>query len=277
MELKYDDLKAFISIQKYQSFTKAGEELGLSQPAITQKVSRLETTLQTALIIRQKKRVLLTDDGQKLLIFAKEAVEHQKNFLNSFDQYDNELKGNIRIATFSSVMRSIVIPTLSSFMQEHSKASLELQSYEMNELENVLRTNQADFIITDYFPRLLKTEQHEIGQEEYVIIKSRKIKNIPNVFLDHTPADNATESYFKFLEKKQDYQRKFLGDVYSLIDGVALGLGKAVMSKHLIVDDKRFIIEKQKKRYFRPIVLSYYQQSYYSPIQQKIIEIFKSL
>jgi len=273
MDLKYDDLKTFMEVYKAGTFTKASAVLGLSQSALSQKVARIEEGLQVALFVRHPRSLSLTASGEQLLIHAKEAVQMQDDFLANFNQYQNELSGVIRIAGFSSVMRSIVLEKLAPFMRANSNVSVEFNSYEMHELESVLKSNKADFIVTDYFPNLSQTSEVQIDQEEYVIIESKKYKKTPNIFLDHGPFDNATESYFKFIGKKGDYKRAFMGDVYSIIDGVALGLGKAVMSKHLVENDKRFIIKENKKQYIRPIVLTYFKQNYYSPLHQEIYNL----
>jgi len=64
-----------------------------------------------------------------------------------------------------------------------------------------------------------------------------------------------------------------MGDVYSIIDGVALGLGKAVMSKHMIEDDKRFNLISHKKKYIRPVAMTYFEQNYYSPLHLEVEKI----
>ena len=67
-----------------------------------------------------------------------------------------------------------------------------------------------------------------------------------------------------------------MGEVYSIVDGVALGLGRAVMSKHIIENDKRFKVIKKKKKYKRDVVLSSLEQSYYSPIHNLIRDTLNS-
>ncbi|OUR93505.1 hypothetical protein A9Q84_18710 [Halobacteriovorax marinus] len=273
MELKYDELKTFLEVHKAGTFTKASAHLGLSQSALSQKIARIEEVMQAAVFVRHPRSLSLTATGEKLLSYAKEAVQMQEDFLGSFDQYQNELSGTIRVAAFSSIMRSILIPKLASLQRKYPGVSIEYTSYEMFELESILKSNRADFIITDYEPKLSQTEQVIIGEEEYVIIEAKKYKTIPNTFLDHTSMDNATESYFQVIGRDKDYNRMFMGDVYSIIDGVALGLGRAVMSKHLVVSDKRFIITTHKKKYIRPLVLSYSKQNYYSPLQKQVLEL----
>lgn len=276
MDLKIDDLQAFLLVYKSGTFTKAAKENGLTQSALSQKIARLEDVLQTAVFIRHPRSLSLTASGEKLLRYAKEVTQRQTSFLDSFDQYNTQMAGVIRIAGFSSVMRSMIIPKLTSFLRENPGVSIEFNSYEIYQLEEVLKTNKADFIITDYHPSVGGIIDIQIDEEEYVIIQSKKFKNIPKVFIDHGPLDNATNSYFKHIKKKQDHSRIFLGEVYSIIDGVAAGLGKAVMSKHLIINDKRFTIIKESKRYVRPVVVSYFEQSYYSPLQEKVLKILKA-
>lgn len=275
MDLKTEDLRSFLEVQKHGSFTKAAAALGMTQPALSLKIARLEELLQTPLFIRHPRFLELTSSGERLLSFARETISHQENFLASFDQFQSELAGVIRIGAFSSVMRSIIIPRTAVIWSESEKVSIEYQSAEMYELEERLRTNRVDFIVTDYYPDLPTCEQLQIGEEEYVIIESKKHKNIPNIFLDHTPLDNATDSYFKAQGLKQEYRRGYMGEVYSIIDGVALGLGRAVMSRHLIEGDSRFRIVKGKKKYSRPIVLSYLKQNYYGPLHLRVLEALR--
>nr|MBP3724022.1 LysR family transcriptional regulator [Campylobacter sp.] len=55
----------FLAIVKERSFSKASKVLGISQPAVTLQIKRLEDALQTTLIIRKKNGILLTKDGEK--------------------------------------------------------------------------------------------------------------------------------------------------------------------------------------------------------------------
>ena len=73
MHINTDSLKAFIEIYKLGSFTKAANSLGLSQSAISQKVSRLEDLLQATLFIRSRDAIKLTAAGEKLFSYATEA------------------------------------------------------------------------------------------------------------------------------------------------------------------------------------------------------------
>lgn len=269
MDLKLDDLQAFLKTHEEGTFTKAAKELGITQPALSLKIARVEEILQTAVFIREPRALQLTESGEKLLVYAKQAIEMQRDFLYGFDQYQGEPNGLIRIAAFSSIMRSIIIPKLAPLISKYRKVRIDFSSHEVFELEGVLKSNKADFIVTDYLPQAPSWETKNMGEEEYVIIEPKK-RDAPHVFLDHGPFDNATSSYFEFMGMKKDYGRAYMGDVYSILDGVALGLGKAVMSKHIVDGDKRFKIIKGRKKYARPLVLSHLRQGYYSPLHDLV-------
>ena len=272
MDLKYDDIHTFLEVYKAGTFTKASRSLGITQSALSQKVSRLEEVLNATLFIRLPRSLELTSSGEKLLIYARQCVQLQDDFLNNFDQYSEELSGVIRIAGFSSVMRSVVIPALSNFITENPKVSIEFSSHEMGELEEMLLKSQADFIITDYFLNKTNTDEIQFFEEEYVEIFSKKSKN-KRIYLDHSSIDNATSSFFDFQKIKMTYERRYMGDVYSMIDGVSLGLGRAIMSKHLVLNDRKFSVVKHKKKYIRPVVLSRLKQKYHSPLHSRVYEI----
>ena len=275
MHLNTEILKSFLEIYQLGSFTKAGQVLGLSQSALSQKMSRLEDQLRVTIFIRKTTGLELTASGQKLLIYAKQQLQLEGDFLASFNQDNDILRGVFRLASYSSIVRSVLIPSLASWLRKNNEVSLEFSSHEVVNLTGVLKTNRADAIICDFYPHLPSVVEIEIGHEEYVVIEGPNYKHKNPVYLDHGPDDNATDLFFKSQGLMTNYRRGFMGDVYGILDGVSQGLGRAVMSKHLVHSNKKYKIIKSKKRYLRPVVLCFFEQSYYSPIHQKVVEQLK--
>lgn len=275
MGMNTDSLKAFLVTTETGSITRASALLGLTQSALSQKIARLESDLEATLFIRGLEGITLTAPGEKLLVHARQQVQLEEEFLHSFQTKDAKLSGHLRIAGFSSIMRSLVIPKLAPWLQQNPGVRIEFSSHEVHELPEILKSNKADMILTDFHPHIPGVVQEIVGTEEYVLIESRKHKNVPDVYLDHYPADNATEAFFTHQGMKFDKPRSFMGDVYGILDGVALGLGRAVMSKHMVENDPRFTIIRSKRRYSRPIVLNFYHQSYYPAIHQQAFDIFR--
>lgn len=67
MPLSLDLLRVFESAARQLSFTAAAEELGTTQPAVSQQIKRLEKELATPLFQRVHRGIVLTDAGQLLL------------------------------------------------------------------------------------------------------------------------------------------------------------------------------------------------------------------
>ncbi len=264
--------KAFISIVEHGSMSKAAINIGLTQPALSLKISRIEENLKTSLFIRKNKKLFLTPAGEDFLIFSRSMINQYENFLSEYDQFQNELSGRYRIAGFSSIMRSLLIPGLKNLMLKNPKINLEFNSFEVVDLVDVLKSSRADIIVLDYHPNLNKVEEVVIGEEEYVEIVSSKHKKVEDIYFDHGAHDNATESFFNFQGMSFNKKRGFMGDVYGILDAVEYGLGKAIMSKHLVENNKKFKIIRHKNKYKRPLVMCYLKQDYYSPLHHKILE-----
>jgi hypothetical protein len=118
-------------------------------------------------------------------------------------------------------------------------------------------------------------EEVLLGHEEYVVIESSRHKSPENVFLDNGPDDNATEAFFSIQKNTPHYKRSFMGDVYGILDGVEEGLGRAVMSKHLVKDKKGIKVISGYKSYRREVVLHYFKRPYYPKIYKEILRILK--
>ena len=62
--LPMDLLRAFVTVVEFNSFTKAGDLLGRTQPAISLQINRLESMLDETLIIKDGKNLILSDVGE---------------------------------------------------------------------------------------------------------------------------------------------------------------------------------------------------------------------
>lgn len=267
-------MQAFMLVHETGSFTEAAQRAGLTQSALSQKIKRLEDRLETTLFVRRPSGPALTAAGESLLVFARQQLAFEQEFLRHFEQGHAELSGVIRIAGFSSVLRSVVIPVLAPFMRRHPRVQIIFSQHEMGELPGLLRSNGADLILLDYEPTMTGVEYQVIGKEAYVVIESARHKTPADLYLDHGPEDNATESFFRAQGGKvAPYRRGFMGDVYGILDGVAQGLGRAVMSAHLVHEDKRFKQVKMQRSYERPLCLVWNRQDWYPRLQQEVSEL----
>lgn len=273
MELPSHELKAFIETAKTQNMTLASKNLFVTQSALSQRIQKLESLLECTLFIRDRAGLKLTEAGQKLLRYAQSIKGIEEEFLIALKSKKEELAGTLRIAAYSSILRSHIIPSLAPLLRKNPKIHCDFRSYEVIELATVIESAEADLVICDY--RMQKPHISEVllGHEEYVVIESSKHKNSPNVYLDHNPQDTATESFFAAQKNApKNYIRSYMGDIYGVLDGVEEGLGRAVMSKHLLKDRKNIKVISGYKTHSREVVLHHFKRDYIPRLQSAAIK-----
>ena len=115
-------------------------------------------------------------------------------------------------------------------------------------------------------------ETHVLGEEEYVVIESgTKLKSRNNIYLDNDPDDRVTADFFRKQKHKPNYKRSYMDDAYGIIDGVALGFGRAVMSKHLVDKQAPIRIVSGFVSWKVDVVLHYYALPFYPKLHQVVV------
>lgn len=270
------NLEAFYIAAKLGHFTQAADQLAITQSALSQRIAKLELELETSLFIRDKKSIRLTDAGVQLLRYCQLTSAIEKEFLGKMISSNDALVGHLTIACFSSVGRSLVLPALQSLLVKNHGITLSLINGELNELETKLQRAEADYIVTTLMTDRGDIESVFLGNEEYVLVKSKK-HHQSDFFLDHDRMDSTTQSYFAKNKLKYKPQRHhYLDDVYGIIDGVRQGLGQAVLPMHLIENDKDLEILHPRQVLKVPVFLQFFVEPYYRALHEPVIAALKN-
>ncbi|MGX6999652.1 LysR substrate-binding domain-containing protein [Caballeronia sp. KNU42] len=126
MNDKLSTLQLFVRVAYTSSFTKAGRELGLSQPSASRRISELEEEVGAALFVRSTRAVTLTEAGTDYLARV-EAILSALNEADHAARGTAELRGHLRIALSTSFGVREVIPRLGRFMSAHPALHVELR------------------------------------------------------------------------------------------------------------------------------------------------------
>ncbi len=275
MKISSNHLDAFYSVAKHLSFSKGATAIHVTQSAVSQRISALEESLGTSLFIRERANLKLTPAGEKLLRYCQSQEQNEIELFSELkvtDSKSQKIGGEIRIGGFSSITRSALIPALAPLLQKHTELGFTLVTKELADLLSILKNGEVDFIVTNKNPNRQDIEAIYLGVEENVLIESKRFQKALN-YLDHDAQDVTTSSYFKVSKKEyQKFQRRYVDDVYGLIDGVKHGLGSAVLPKHLIKNEKDFKLLQSKTVLKVEMYLLFYKRSYYSKLHKLVIE-----
>ena len=111
-------LRAFEAAARHLSFTKAAQELNVTQAAISHQVKTLEDALQIQLFRRFNRRLMLTDAGQMYLPSLTEALDQIDAATHRLRANDDS--GDLKISVATSVAAKWLLPRLVRFRQKHT-------------------------------------------------------------------------------------------------------------------------------------------------------------
>ncbi len=265
-------LDAFTAVAKIRNFSKAAETLFITQSALSQRIKNLESELGVTLFFRKPSGIEITEIGERLLRYCQLKDVMETELLSRLTpNREGEMAGILRIGVFSSILGTVIIPSLSTLLRENPKLRCDFIHRESGWID-LLNHAEADFIILDYPLNMPAVEQHILGYEEYVVIESTAHKCPDNVYLDNAPEDPATEQFF--IHQGGDipgYSRLFMGETYAILAGVEEGLGRAVMPIHLLREKRDLKIVGGFKKYRKEITLHYFKQNYYPKAYSAVI------
>lgn len=172
-------------------------------------------------------------------------------------------------------MRSVIMPSLIPLINSPHQLKAEFYSKELRELLPLLMSGEVDFIVTDEVVDDPLIESIVIGTETLVHIRNKSLSHqiSPPCFLDHDVHDMTTFNFFSAQSNPDfEFDRSFYDDVYGILDGVRLGFGEAIISKHMIKEDDVIEVVPHKHLFQSPVVLCYIKNRYLSTLQTQIIE-----
>lgn len=115
MNLK--QLEAFYLVVKKRSFTRAAEELNVTQPAVTIQVKSLEKSLNLRLIQQVGKKIQLTESGEFLYQYAEKIFDLVSDANEKMRDFKKLMRGTLRIGTTKNYARYIMPSLLSEFQR----------------------------------------------------------------------------------------------------------------------------------------------------------------
>ncbi|MBQ7915928.1 MAG: LysR family transcriptional regulator [Firmicutes bacterium] len=138
-------LNTFIQVAELNSFTKAGERLGYSQPTVSFQIKQLESELGGQLFERIGHTVMLTERGKDALNYARHICRLSQEMVLEAEQRQ-EAKGNIRVAMADSLCAPLIERDFPEFRRAYPNMSLNVMTAGTDELLRLLDHNEVDLV-----------------------------------------------------------------------------------------------------------------------------------
>ena len=120
------DLATLVRVVDAGSVTRAAEAMHISQPAVTQRLRRLEWTLGSKLVERRGRRLALTEVGQAILPLARQALQTLEQIPVTISEVQGLLRGEIILGASTTVGEFLLPKRLSVFAQAYPRITVRL-------------------------------------------------------------------------------------------------------------------------------------------------------
>ena len=170
MSLTLHQFEVFQRVALTESFTRAAEELRLSQPVVSRTIGDIERTLGARLLERTTRSVRLTAAGQEFLTVAQSVLGTYQCGLRRFSAYREGEYGHVTIAALPSVAAVLLPKIAAGFLADHPGITLHLLDGTTREVLEHLRSGAADFAVTDQSPASIGLTVHPLVEDRVLAV-----------------------------------------------------------------------------------------------------------
>ena len=167
--------KVFYYVAKLGSITMAGEQLSISQPAVSQSLKQLEKVLGTKLCVRISKGVRLTKEGELLYSYIQKGYEEMELGEQMLSKMLNLDVGEIRIGASDMTLQFYLLPFLERFHEKYPKIKVIVTNAPTPETLRYLQQGKIDFgVVSTPFEAKDDIQAIEVKEIEDVFVAGRK-------------------------------------------------------------------------------------------------------
>ncbi len=229
-------LHSFIQVAELNSFTKAADKLGYSQPTISLQIKQLEKELNTQLFERIGHTVTLTDSGREILAYAQHICHLSEEMIMDACKLKEPL-GVVRLAMADSLTSPLIMRQFQKFRKSYPHISLHIATSGTDEMFRLLDHNEVDIVCT------LDSHNYSLN---YVIAHEEKVgvhfvcaASNPLAVSHQISVTELLKQPFILTEKGMSYRRLLDEQLarYSLEIPPVLELGRADLICELVAED----------------------------------------
>jgi DNA-binding transcriptional LysR family regulator len=142
-------LRVFFVVSNKLSFTKAAQELFITQPAVTKHIKGLEEQLRVALFTRHGNNISLTPAGNILFKYAEHIFSTYAAMENELAQLSDAAKGTIRIGASTTLAQYVLPKILALFKRAHPAIQFTFVSGNSEFIEQQITLQKIDIAIVE--------------------------------------------------------------------------------------------------------------------------------
>lgn len=246
LHLTLRQLKVFETVARHLSFSRAADELCLSQPAVSMQVKQLETNINLPLFEQMGKQIYLTEAGHELYQYSRDIMQRLSDLEVALDEIKGMERGKLNIAVVTTA-NYFAPHLLAKFCQRYSGVTVSLNVSNRESVIKQLDDNVIDLAIMGQPPENLDIVSKSFMQNPLVVIAPPdhllcKEDNIPvkrlakETFLVREPGSGTRGAMERFFKQHGVKVNKGMetDTTEAIKQAVQAGMGLGIMSQHSV-------------------------------------------
>jgi DNA-binding transcriptional LysR family regulator len=173
-------LKVFCCVAHHLSFTKASDELFITQPAVTKHIKELEMHFEVKLFDRTGNKIVLTPAGNILLTYAEQIFTLHNELKFEMSLLRGKTEGNLRLGASTTIAQYVIPPVLAKFHNKYPEVNLTMINGNTEYIERGLLKKEIDIGIVEGKPTNADLHYSVFTNDELLIFTSSQNKRIPD-------------------------------------------------------------------------------------------------
>lgn len=239
-------LKVFETTARLGSFTKAAEELSITQPTVSSQIKQLTKSIGLPLFEQIGKTLYLTEAGKALLVTCQDIFEKLDNFEMKVADLKGAKEGKLRISAITTT-KYFLPRILGLFCQKYPEIDVSLEVINHENVITRMQNNEDDLYILSHLPENIDLYSRAFLENPLVVVAKSDHplagqKNIPISSLNNEPFimrefGSGTRTAVEKLFAKNNISVRVkleLGSNEAIKEAIAGGLGMSVLSRHTL-------------------------------------------
>jgi DNA-binding transcriptional LysR family regulator len=165
-------LKVFNTVAKRLSFTKAANELNITQPAVSKHIKEIEQQLNTKLFDRNGTKISLTVTGSTLLEYTEKIFTIYRELEFEVSQLNQKQEGIFRIGASTTIAQYVLPSLLAAFHQQFKDIKVELSIHNTEVIEQSLIAQKIDLGMIEGRSKNKSFQYSPFIKDEIVLVAS---------------------------------------------------------------------------------------------------------
>ena len=262
--IDFRHLETFCRVAALKSFSRAADDLFLTQPTVSGHILSLERSLSLRLFDRTGREIRLTKAGEMFLRYASKILTVRKDLLNALSEFSQGIRGELSLGA-STIPGEYLLPRLmGDFKAEHPRFSLSLKISDTKEIVQQLLQGNIEFGLIGakvdhpslHYEKFEEDEIIVIAPSDHPLTRKRSVgfeDLLKEPWIIREEGSGTQMTVERALRKKGKSLKDFnvaieMGSTSSVKEGVKANLGLAFISR-------RAVEEEMNRHFFAAITL----------------------